>query len=179
MMDTESGSSAVIDRARQAHIVSHADEAAEQIGRWQARGLKVGFTNGCFDILHPGHVRYLNGARDKCDRLVVGVNTDDSVRRLKGPSRPVNDEHARAAVIAALGSVDLVVFFGGEKEDEDKAVRLVSRLKPDIYFKGGDYKEENVPETKIVRGYGGDVRILPLYEGHSTTATIGRAKGKA
>jgi D-beta-D-heptose 7-phosphate kinase/D-beta-D-heptose 1-phosphate adenosyltransferase len=167
---------AILDRVREALAV-RPDEALDIVRRWQARGLKVGLTNGCFDIVHPGHVGYLNRARDKCDRLVVGLNSDASVRRLKGASRPVNDENARGMVMAALGSVDLVVLFGDDPADEDKASRLVGLLRPDIYFKGADYKEEQIPEAKIARGYGGDVYLVPLYEGHSTTATISRMKG--
>lgn len=166
----------VVDRAREAPVCE-ADEAAEQIQRWKARGLKVGFTNGCFDILHPGHVGYLNRARDKCDRLVIGLNCDASVRRLKGPERPVNAEDARANVLAALGAVDMVVLFGYDAAEDDKPVRLVQRLRPDIFFKGGDYREEQLPEAQAVRAFGGEVELMPLYEGHSTTATISRMKG--
>lgn len=159
------------------HTAPDKNTALEIVRGWQASGLKVGFTNGCFDILHPGHVGYLAAARAKCDRLVIGLNADESVRRLKGPTRPVNDEQSRAAVLAALRSVDLVVLFGQDKADEDKPVRLVETLKPDILFKGGDYTEDQMPEAKAARAYGGDVAIMPLHEGHSTTATIGRMAG--
>jgi D-beta-D-heptose 7-phosphate kinase/D-beta-D-heptose 1-phosphate adenosyltransferase len=172
----EQAQPAILDRAREARVV-RMDEAQDIVRRWQARGLKVGLTNGCFDIVHPGHVGYLNRARDKCDRLVVGLNSDASVRRLKGPARPVNDEVSRGMVMAALGSVDLVVLFGDDPADEDKASRLVQHLRPDIYFKGADYREEDIPEAKIARAYGGDVCLVPLHEGHSTTATIERMKG--
>jgi D-beta-D-heptose 7-phosphate kinase/D-beta-D-heptose 1-phosphate adenosyltransferase len=172
------GRTAILDRARQARIV-RMEEAEELVRKWKARGLRVGVTNGCFDILHPGHVRYLNDARDRCDRLVVGLNADESVRRLKGPTRPVNDESARADVLAALGSVDMVVIFGMDKDEDDKAVRLVEALRPDVYFKGGDYREDQVPEARTVRAQGGDVAMLTLYDGHSTTATIGRMKSGA
>ncbi len=151
--------------------------ALDIVRGWQASGLKVGFTNGCFDILHPGHVGYLAAAKAKCDRLIIGLNADESVRRLKGSARPVNDEQARAAVLSALRSVDLVVLFGQDKAEEDKPVRLVETLKPDILFKGGDYTEDQMPEAKAARAYGGDVAIMPLHEGHSTTATIGRMAG--
>ena len=169
------GGHTVIDRMREAPVLS-VGEAAEQVRRWQARGLKVGWTNGCFDILHAGHAGYLNRARDLCDRLVVGMNADASVRRLKGPMRPVNDEAGRATLLAALGAVDLVVPFGDDPAEDDKPLRAVAALQPDILFKGGDYREEQLPEAAIVRAYGGEVRIMPLYEGHSTTAIIRRAQ---
>ncbi len=169
---------AVIDTVREAPLCS-ADDAAETVARWKARGLRVGFTNGCFDILHQGHVQYLNRARDHCDRLIVALNADESVRRLKGAERPVNNEEARGAVLGALGAVDMVVLFGRDKAEDDKPLRLIERLKPDIYFKGGDYKIEQLPEAPLVRGYGGEVSIMPLAEGHSTTATIKKMKGRA
>ena len=168
----------VIDTAREAPVCN-ADEASETVARWKARGLKVGFTNGCFDILHQGHVNYLNRARDRCDRLIIALNSDESVRRLKGAERPVNGESARAAVIGALGAVDMVVLFGSQKAEDDKPVLLIERLKPDIYFKGGDYTIQQLPEAPVVKAYGGEVSIMPLSEGHSTTATIKKMKGKA
>lgn len=149
------------------------DEASEQVGRWRARGLKVGFTNGCFDIVHKGHVSYLNEARSHCDRLVIGLNKDSSVKALKGPERPVHDEDARAAVLSALGSVDMVVMFGGETASDDQTANgLIQKLQPDIYFKGGDYKVDDIPETPTVRQYGGDVKVLSNFEGHSTTQSL-------
>lgn len=165
----------IIDRTREARLCTPI-EALEHVRRWKARGLRVGFTNGCFDILHPGHVGYLNQARDRCDRLIVALNADESVRRLKGPGRPVNNEQARAAVIGALGAVDMVVIFGREANEDDKPLRMIKALEPDVYFKGGDYTEGKLPETPIVRAYGGRVQIMKLFEGHSTTGTIGRLK---
>ncbi|MCB1651688.1 MAG: D-glycero-beta-D-manno-heptose-7-phosphate kinase [Alphaproteobacteria bacterium] len=160
------------DRSRRGDILGW-EEAAEQVRRWKARGLKVGFTNGCFDILHYGHVSYLNNARDRCDRLVVGLNTDAAVKLLKGPSRPVHDEQSRANVLAALGSVDAVVLFGAEKAgDDNTACALLELLKPDTYFKGGDYTVEQIPEAPTVMAYGGVVDVMPVYEGHSTTGSI-------
>jgi D-beta-D-heptose 7-phosphate kinase/D-beta-D-heptose 1-phosphate adenosyltransferase len=172
------------DRARNCDVLPHTqpgwDEAAEKIRRWKARGLKVGFTNGCFDILHYGHVTYLNDARDHCDRLIIGLNVDSSIRILKGSERPVHDEDSRAAVLAALGSVDMVVLFGACKEDDDNtAIKLLKLLKPDIYFKGGDYTEEQIPESPTVRDYGGEVKVMPVYEGHSTTGSIAKLKTEA
>lgn len=149
------------------------DDAAVLIRRWQDNGLRVGFTNGCFDILHYGHVTYLNDARDRCDRLVVALNGDASVRLLKGPDRPLHDQDARAAVIGALAAVDMVVFFGAEKAGDDNTpCALIAALRPDIYFKGGDYAIETLPETPVVRAYGGKVEIMPFHDGHSTTATL-------
>ena len=152
------------------------EDAPARVAEWKRRGLKVGFTNGCFDILHPGHVGYLAAAKSHCDRLVVGLNGDASVRRLKGPSRPVNDQAARAAVLEGLRSVDLVAVFGNDPAEDDKPICLIDRLRPDIIFKGGDYTEDQLPEAKAVRAYGGEVRIMPLHEGHSTTGTIARAR---
>jgi D-beta-D-heptose 7-phosphate kinase/D-beta-D-heptose 1-phosphate adenosyltransferase len=156
------------------------DAAKEQVQKWQKQGLKVGFTNGCFDIVHYGHVNYLDRARDKCDRLVMGLNHDKSVKILKGPERPINDEKARASVIGAMSSVDLVVYFGAEKEGEDNTpVEVVSYLKPDIFMKGGDYTIDQLPEGKAVLSYGGEVEIMPLYEGYSTTNIIEKSKTEA
>lgn len=152
-------------------------DAKRIIEVWKSEGLTVGLTNGCFDILHYGHVNYLNHARDRCDRLVVGLNSDASVRLLKGPSRPVNDEQARATVIGALGSVDMVVFFGAEKSGDDNTPSaLIDSVRPDVIFKGGDYKVEDMPEAQVALAYGGRVEIMNLYEGYSTTATIAKMK---
>ena len=131
---------------------------------------------GTFDILHPGHVTYLNTSRDRCDKLIVALNTDDSIQRYKGADRPVNPLPSRTDVIAALGSVDLVVSFGATSEEEDKPLKLISLLKPDLYFKGGDYTLETLPETPLVQGYGGKVDIIPFKDGHSTTNIIKRMK---
>jgi rfaE bifunctional protein nucleotidyltransferase chain/domain len=148
-------------------------DAAAQVKDWQAQGLKVGFTNGCFDILHVGHVTYLNEARARCDRLVMGLNHDQSVRLLKGPERPVNDEQARAGVIGALASIDLVVLFGAQQSGDDNTpCALIAQLQPDIFFKGGDYTIDQLPEAKIVQAYGGAVDIMSVVPGRSTTAII-------
>lgn len=128
---------------------------------------RVILTNGCFDILHRGHVEYLRQAKQLGDVLVVGVNSDDSIRRLKGTDRPVSGEQDRAAVVAALGCVDHVVVF-----DSDTAVPLVEALLPDVYVKGGDYTAAMLPETGSVHRYGGEVRILGYHEGHSTTRVL-------
>lgn len=143
---------------------------ADALSRLPRRGRRLVFTNGCFDVLHRGHVEYLAAARAMGDLLVVAVNDDDSVRRLKGPGRPVNPAQDRALVLAALQSVDHVVVFG-----EETPVALVERVRPDVYVKGGDYRPEELPEARIVLGYGGRVRILPYLEGRSTTALLERA----
>ena len=132
-------------------------------------GKKIVFTNGCFDIVHSGHVRYLEQARKLGDFLVLGLNSDDSVRRLKGNARPVNTQFDRAEVIGGLRSVDCVVIFG-----EDTAETLISRIKPDVYVKGGDYDLSSLPEAKIVQSYGGRVEFIELVQGKSTTNIIRR-----
>jgi D-beta-D-heptose 7-phosphate kinase/D-beta-D-heptose 1-phosphate adenosyltransferase len=142
----------------------------DQVARWRRGGLKIGFTNGCFDLLHPGHVALLGQARAACDRLVVGINSDASVRRLKGPDRPVQNQDARAAVLASLAAVDAVVIF-----DEDTPVELIKQLRPDLLVKGADYRLDEVVGAEIVESYGGRVMLAPIVPGFSTTATIARA----
>jgi D-beta-D-heptose 7-phosphate kinase/D-beta-D-heptose 1-phosphate adenosyltransferase len=144
-------------------------EALEQIRRWRFKGLRIGFTNGCFDLLHPGHADLLAFARAGCDRLVVGLNEDFSVRRLKGPARPVQPLASRAAVLGALTAVDLVVPFA-----EDTPLALIEAIRPDLLVKGADYREDQVVGAELVRSYGGEVRLAPLSPGHSTSATIAR-----
>lgn len=139
--------------------------------RHRQRG-RVVFTNGVFDLLHPGHVDILVAARRLGDALVVGVNTDASVRRLKGPARPIRSERERAIVLAALESVDAVVLF-----DEDTPRELIRALEPDILVKGGDYSVETVVGADDVLARGGDVVIVPLTPGHSTTTTVERLRG--
>ncbi len=157
--------------------LEQAAAAKARIAAWKKQGLKVGFTNGCFDIIHQGHVGYLAAARAHCDRLVVGLNHDASVRILKGPTRPVNPEDARAAVMSGLESVDMVVFFGAEKAGEDNTpCALIAELQPDIFFKGGDYKPEQLPEAKIMAAHGGEVAIMPFHEGFSTTSIIEKTR---
>ena len=145
------------------------DGAIAQIERWRRKGYRVGFTNGCFDLLHPGHVSLLKQARDACDRLVVGLNSDSSVKRLKGASRPVQTEAARATVLASLASVDLVTIF-----EEDTPERLIKALHPDVLVKGADYTIDKVVGAELVQGWGGSVVLAQLEPGHSTTATIAR-----
>jgi D-beta-D-heptose 7-phosphate kinase/D-beta-D-heptose 1-phosphate adenosyltransferase len=136
---------------------------------WRRRGWRVGFTNGCFDLLHPGHVSLLQQARAACDRLVVGLNSDASVKRLKGAERPIQSESSRAAVLASLASVDLVVVF-----DEDDPLKLIAALRPDVLVKGADYRPDQVVGAAEVRSWGGKVVLAQLLDGHSTTDTIRR-----
>lgn len=142
--------------------------------RWRAsQPGRVVFTNGVFDLLHPGHVDVLLGARRHGDALIVGVNSDASVRRLKGPSRPVRGEIERAYVLAALETVDCVVLF-----DQDTPLELIERLRPDVLVKGGDYREETIVGASQVRAWGGSVVVVPLTPGHSTTNIIRALRGE-
>jgi len=144
----------------------------EEVARWRAMGLRVGFTNGCFDILHKGHVAYLAQARGWCDRLIVGLNSDASVRALKGEGRPVNDLESRALVLAGLGSVDLVASF-----EEATPIKLIEAARPDVLIKGADYSEDQVVGGALVKSWGGEVRLAQLVDGYSTTAAIARMAG--
>jgi D-beta-D-heptose 7-phosphate kinase/D-beta-D-heptose 1-phosphate adenosyltransferase len=146
---------------------------ADEVARWRAKGLRVGFTNGCFDILHRGHVAYLNQARNWCDRLIVGLNSDRSVRALKGEGRPVNDLESRALVLAGLACVDLVAPF-----DEDTPLKLIEAARPDVLIKGADYTEDEVVGAREVRSWGGEVRLAQIVDGYSTTAAIARMTAK-
>jgi D-beta-D-heptose 7-phosphate kinase/D-beta-D-heptose 1-phosphate adenosyltransferase len=143
--------------------------ALDHVARWRRGGLKIGFTNGCFDLLHPGHVSLLAQAKANCDRLVVGLNSDDSVRRLKGSGRPVQPEAARAAVLASIASVDMVILF-----EQDTPLDLIAALEPDVLVKGADYRLDEVVGAELVQAHGGKVVLADLMPGHSTTATIAR-----
>jgi D-beta-D-heptose 7-phosphate kinase / D-beta-D-heptose 1-phosphate adenosyltransferase len=145
------------------------EAAVEQVAAWRALGEQVGFTNGCFDLIHPGHVAILAKSRAACDRLVVGLNADESVKRLKGEARPVQNEASRAAVMASLASVDLVVLF-----TEDTPVNLIEAIRPDVLAKGADYTIDEVVGGEFVQSYGGKILLVDLEEGHSTTGTIER-----
>ncbi|MPY73222.1 MAG: D-glycero-beta-D-manno-heptose-7-phosphate kinase [Alphaproteobacteria bacterium] len=142
---------------------------AERAQTWRRRGWRVGFTNGCFDLLHPGHVSLLQQARSACDRLVVGLNSDASVKRLKGAERPIQSETSRAAVLASLASVDLVVIFG-----EDDPLKLIDALRPDVLVKGADYSLSQVVGADEVQSWGGKVVLADILSGHSTSDTIRR-----
>ena len=144
----------------------------EHLAAWRRAGYRIGFTNGCFDLLHPGHVRLLAASRAACDRLVLGLNGDASVTRLKGEGRPVQPVEARAEVLAALEAVDLVVVF-----DEDTPRELIARVKPTVLIKGADYTREQVVGHDIVEAYGGEVLLIELVPGHSTTAMVERTRG--
>ncbi len=143
----------------------------EHLAEWRKQGLRVGFTNGCFDLLHPGHVKLLAGARVACDRLVVGLNGDDSVTRLKGAGRPVQSVQARAEVLAALEAVDLVAIF-----DEDTPENLISRVRPTVLVKGSDYTREEVVGREIVEALGGEIILIDIVPGHSTTSMVERTR---
>jgi D-beta-D-heptose 7-phosphate kinase/D-beta-D-heptose 1-phosphate adenosyltransferase len=152
-------------------IVTLATDLDAQLARWRSEGQRIGFTNGCFDILHPGHVRVLTRARAACDRLIVGLNSDGSVRRLKGEDRPLQTERARAEVLAALEAVDLVVIF-----EDDTPLDLITRIRPSVLVKGGDYTREQVVGHDIVEAHGGRVVLVDLLEGFSTTSLVARAR---
>jgi D-beta-D-heptose 7-phosphate kinase/D-beta-D-heptose 1-phosphate adenosyltransferase len=143
--------------------------ALDHVARWRANGLKIGFTNGVFDLLHPGHLALLGQARAACDRLIVGINSDAAAARLKGPTRPIDSESARGAVLASMAAVDLVTVFA-----EDTPHNLIAAIKPDVLIKGADYRLSQVVGADLVQSYGGTVILAELSPGHSTTATIGR-----
>jgi D-beta-D-heptose 7-phosphate kinase/D-beta-D-heptose 1-phosphate adenosyltransferase len=147
--------------------------AQERVRAWRLSGLRVGFTNGCFDLLHPGHVKVLTLGRAACDRLVVGLNSDASVRRLKGEGRPIQAIHARADVLAALEAVDLVVVFG-----TDTPLELIRLLRPSVLIKGGDYRKEDVVGGEMVEADGGQVVLVDLLPGHSTTRIAQRTNAR-
>jgi D-beta-D-heptose 7-phosphate kinase / D-beta-D-heptose 1-phosphate adenosyltransferase len=149
--------------------VASLENAQLIVADWHRRGLKVGFANGCFDLIHPGHVRLLSEARAACDRLIVALNTDASVKRLKGPTRPLQNEMARATVMASMTPVDLVMLF-----DEDTPLEMIEVLRPDVLVKGSDYTVDQVVGGDLVRGWGGKVTLVTLRDGHSTTGTIRR-----
>lgn len=146
----------------------------ERINADRRAGHTISFANGCFDLLHVGHVRYLQGARAEADRLVVAVNSDASVRRLKGEGRPILDEAARAELVAALACVDYVVVFGDATVD-----RLLAALKPDVHCKGTDYTADTVPERETVRAYGGRVAIVGDPKTHSTRELLTKLAGSS
>jgi D-beta-D-heptose 7-phosphate kinase / D-beta-D-heptose 1-phosphate adenosyltransferase len=173
---TAACTTAELARRLGAHHGSTVDAArlASLVAEHRAAGRRIVFTNGCFDVLHRGHIAYLNQARLLGDVLIVAVNADASVRRLKGPSRPVNPAADRAAMLAALSCVDHVIIF-----DQDTPVELLRLLRPDVYAKGGDYTAQMLPEAPVVAGYGGTVRILDYVTEHSTTAMIDRIRRTA
>jgi len=158
------------DESEDAGILSE-EELCRVVKELKARGQKVVMTNGCFDIIHRGHATYLKQARALGDRLIVAVNSDDSVSRLKGPNRPINSLEDRMAVLSALGSVDYVVSFS-----EDTPQKLISRVLPDILVKGGDYKVEEIAGHREVLNNGGKVIIIPFVDGKSTTGIVNKIR---
>ncbi len=180
------GTATVSPAELRARILPHAKLAAEEkiifdwtllderLAEWRKQGLRIGFTNGCFDLLHPGHVKLLAGARAACDRLVVGLNGDASVTRLKGQGRPVQDVHARAEILAALEAVDLVAVF-----DEDTPEKLIGRVRPKVLVKGADYKDKTVVGREQVEAQGGEVILVDIVPGHSTSAMVARARANS
>ena len=153
-----------------AEILSR-DELANRVSADRAAGLSIAFANGAFDVLHVGHIRYLEGARREADRLIVAVNSDASIRGLKGPSRPVLPAVDRAELVAALRAVDYVVIF-----DEPTVTPLLELLRPDVHCKGADYSVDTVPERETVRAYGGRIAIVGDPKDHSTTDLLSRLK---
>ncbi|HTH96896.1 MAG TPA: D-glycero-beta-D-manno-heptose-7-phosphate kinase [Stellaceae bacterium] len=169
-LNTELARTAHAETAIKGQLLGLADAVALR-ERWRHDGLTVGFTNGCFDLLHPGHIALLEQAAAQCDRLVVALNTDASVAKLKGPTRPVQSEAARARVMGALASVDLVILFG-----EDTPLEAIQALKPDVLVKGADYSVETVVGAKEVIGWGGRVFLADLVAGQSTSNLVKRAR---
>lgn len=149
------------------------ETAKKLVEELKLQGKTVVFTNGCFDILHVGHLRYLNEAKKQGDILIVGINSDFSVKQLKGPTRPINNELERAEMLSGLKAVDFTVIF-----DELTPIETIDELKPSIHVKGGDYKVEELPETATVRKHGGIVKILPYVEGKSTTNIVNKIQFK-
>lgn len=144
-------------------------QALDRVRLWRDQGKTIGFTNGCFDLLHPGHLTTLAQAKAACDHLIVALNSDASVKRLKGEARPIQGEAARAQVLASLETVDLVIVF-----TEDTPAHLIEAIRPEVFIKGADYNVDEIPEARIVEGYGGRILLAELEDGHSTTATIQR-----
>ena len=152
-------------------MVLSRSQLVERVGRDRAQKLTIAFANGAFDLLHVGHIRYLEGAKREADRLVVAINSDASVRALKGPNRPILSESDRAELVAALGAVDYVVIF-----DEPTVAPLLELLKPDVHCKGTDYTVDTVPERDTVRAYGGRIAIVGDPKDHSTSNLLSRLK---
>jgi D-beta-D-heptose 7-phosphate kinase / D-beta-D-heptose 1-phosphate adenosyltransferase len=157
--------------AAEEKIVLTPDDLDAHLGDWRKQDLRVGFTNGCFDILHPGHVKVLTAARAACDRLIVGLNSDTSVKRIKGEGRPVQNERARAEVLAALEAVDLIAIF-----EQDTPIELIERIKPAVLVKGDDYTRDQVVGHELVESAGGEILLVEILEGFSTTSLVQRAR---
>jgi D-beta-D-heptose 7-phosphate kinase / D-beta-D-heptose 1-phosphate adenosyltransferase len=181
---SKKGTATVTSAELRRKILPHAFLAAEEkvmvadgdlearLREWRQQGLRIGFTNGCFDILHPGHVKVLTAARAACDRLIVGLNSDASVKRLKGEGRPLQNETARSEVLAALEAVDMVAIF-----EDDTPIKLIAQIQPSVLVKGGDYTREQVVGHQIVEASGGQVLLVDVLAGFSTTSLVNRARG--
>ncbi|MCC8410027.1 D-glycero-beta-D-manno-heptose 1-phosphate adenylyltransferase [Mucilaginibacter sp. UR6-1] len=152
-------------------ICGDIDSAKKLVSGWQAEGKKVVFTNGVFDLLHIGHITYLAKAAEAGDKLILGLNSDSSVKRIKGESRPINDQNSRAALLAAMFFIDAIIIFG-----ENTPLYLISTLLPDILIKGADYSVENIVGAKEVIANGGEVKTITFVEGYSSTSIINRIK---
>jgi len=152
-------------------IASDESDLDRRLDAWRLQGFRIGFTNGCFDLIHPGHVRLLAEARAACDRLVVGLNSDASVRRLKGDGRPVLGEMARAEVLAAMAAVDLVALF-----DSDTPLELIRRVRPQVLVKGADYRLDQVVGREVVEAAGGEVILVQLVPGYRTSDIVRRCR---
>jgi D-beta-D-heptose 7-phosphate kinase/D-beta-D-heptose 1-phosphate adenosyltransferase len=148
-------------------------ELDARLAQWRARDLRIGFTNGVFDLLHPGHIKVLAQSRAACDRLVVGLNSDASVKRLKGKDRPIQPEHARAEVLAGLEAVDLVVVF-----EQDTPLELIQEVRPSVLVKGGDYRPDQVVGREVVNAQGGEVIVVDLVPGFSTTRIVEKSRAR-
>ena len=147
------------------------DEAKMQMARWHLKKYKVVFSNGCFDVLHRGHLEYLANSADLGDKLIIGLNSDASVKKIKGPSRPINNEYSRSFSLAALGFIDAVIIFDAETPEE-----LIKSLRPDVLVKGSDYSENEIVGGAFVKENGGEVKTISLTEGFSTTNIIEKIK---
>ena len=151
--------------------IYYLENCIKQVSQWKSRNESIVFTNGCFDILHKGHVDYLSKAAGLGQHLIVGLNTDASVRRIKGEERPLQDESSRALILAAFEFTDAIVLF-----DEDTPLKLIEAIKPDILVKGSDYKEENIVGYEVLKSYGGLVKTIDFLPGYSTSSIINKIK---
>ena len=148
-------------------IVNEEPKPIDLIRTWEESGYSIGFTNGCFDIIHPGHISLLHCAKNECDKLVVGLNSDSSVAKLKGKDRPIQKENARATVLSALKDVDVVIIF-----NEETPIKLIELIKPDVLIKGGDYKIDEIVGAEFIQQNGGRVVLSDYKNGHSTSDII-------
>ena len=148
-------------------IVNEEPKPIDLIRTWEKRGYSIGFTNGCFDLIHPGHISLLHCAKNECDKLVVGLNSDSSVAKLKGKDRPIQKENARATVLLALKDVDVVIIF-----NEETPIKLIELIKPDVLIKGGDYKIDEIVGAEFIQQNGGRVVLSDYKKGHSTSDII-------